>query len=173
MILCQGCSRESSTHTAHIVNGEDAGQCEIPWQVKLQSPPCGGTLIAPRWVLTASHCYGNERKYGGKVWMGSNHVEQKGQYYQEFKIKRFIQHPDYDRSSKSHDIALVELDGEAKLNKCVNLAKLPERSLEAGNTCQISGFGGTREGEFRSKTLKKADVTILSNGECKNTGYSS
>ena len=48
-----------------IINGRDADPGEWPWMVSLQltfsgapidSHRCGGTLIAPQWVLTAAHC---------------------------------------------------------------------------------------------------------------------
>merc|ERR1719471_1526045 len=37
-----------------IVNGRPAPECAWPWQVHLGG--CGGTLIAPQWVLSAAHC---------------------------------------------------------------------------------------------------------------------
>ncbi|MEP9387288.1 serine protease [Mesorhizobium sp. KR9-304] len=45
-----------------IVNGIPAAQGSWPWQVRILAGPddkkgfCGGSLIRPRWVLTAAHC---------------------------------------------------------------------------------------------------------------------
>jgi secreted trypsin-like serine protease len=45
-----------------IVAGTEAAEGKFPYQVRLYSSIeddggfCGGSLIAPQWVLTASHC---------------------------------------------------------------------------------------------------------------------
>lgn len=42
-----------------IVQGHDASPHAWPWQVSLRENgghSCGGTLIRPDWVLTATHC---------------------------------------------------------------------------------------------------------------------
>ena len=48
-----------------IVGGTKARPGDWPWQAMLRSPRgwsfCGGTLIAPQWVLTASHCLWRKR----------------------------------------------------------------------------------------------------------------
>lgn len=45
-----------------IVAGTEAPEGKYPWQVRLYSSMedqrgfCGGTIIAPQWILTAGHC---------------------------------------------------------------------------------------------------------------------
>ena len=46
-----------------IVGGTDAPKGAWPWQAQIRTTSgflfCGGTLVAPQWVVTAAHCVPN------------------------------------------------------------------------------------------------------------------
>lgn len=47
---------------SRIVGGEDAASNQFPYQVSLRlnhSHICGGSIITPNYILTASHCIGS------------------------------------------------------------------------------------------------------------------
>ena len=108
-----------------IVGGQNALQGEFPFIVSLRSGSyghfCGGSLIAPNWVLTAAHCV----KGGSvdEVWIGLlNQKDTAG--VEKMKVLKVIPHEKYNSSTMDSDFALIQLEQSA-------LVKQPLPMLDA------------------------------------------
>ena len=58
LFLRSECGR-SSISTARVTGGNEARHGDFPWQVLLLEygqSICGGSIISPKWIKTASHC---------------------------------------------------------------------------------------------------------------------
>jgi len=150
-----------------IVNGQDADPCEWRWQVSFQGS-CGGTLIAPSWIISAAHC---ARAGLTKVTVGDYNInsdQDNPGKVKTFNVKQWYNHPKYgDPVGNAHDFALVEIDGAVDTNECVGFAKLPTSSLTPGAKCWITGWGTLQSGGQQPSRLQEAVVTTVSNEECK------
>ena len=105
---CSGYS-DYSTPCINCLGGRQANQGRWPWQVailnKYREVFCGGTLVAPGWILTAAHCV---RKHLF-VRLGEHDlVEQEGSEL-EYAVKVARIHPDYNPDTVDNDVALLKI----------------------------------------------------------------
>lgn len=81
-------------------------------------------------------------------------------------------HDDWNESTITDDICLIELDEPVELTEAIKVVKLPSRSdaseLYENQPCKVSGWGLTDGfGNSVSPVLNYAESTILSNKQCR------
>lgn len=133
-IVVFGCTTFASAASLRIINGNPAAEKDFPWHVSIIGKTesgslqlCGGSLIAADWVLTAAHCVigyiesqiffngfsyvlylsiFNCRMVSMELGFGTNFIREPKI---SLNVTEYIIHPEYDRSKRHHDLALIPL----------------------------------------------------------------
>ena len=159
-----------------IVHGADSEQCVWRWQVSLSSSIagqfCGGTLIAPDWVLTAAHCVAHVRHRCGvrnlRVGAGSKQRDSsKANGLVERHVSKIYVHPLYNENVQhDYDFALLKLDKPMPMNECIGVACLPNTPEKVDTKCHITGWGTLASRGSTPEVLQEASVSLLNMDDC-------
>jgi secreted trypsin-like serine protease len=156
-----------------IIGGADASISDFPWQIYLiaGSYQCGGSIIAPGWVVTAAHCVETS---SGSIIPATSMVITAGSttpttFGSHYYVSQVIPHPSYNSGSLMNDIALLKLRSSISCANCksiklVNADNVTEGYTDPGKTVWITGWGTTDVTHSTvPTTLQKALIPIVSN----------
>jgi hypothetical protein len=157
----------NATVQPRIVGGTPVPAGQYPWTTALLDANlqqgCGGSLIDPRWVVTAAHCVNN---YSAFVRVGSVDLTAGGQV---IAVVQRIIHPAYNAGTLANDIALLQL-----ATPVVGIAPIPVSNVApaVGNLVRQMGWGSTvSTGNGGSQFLLRLDSDVLPLANCTlNTG---
>jgi len=175
-----------SNRPKRVVGGSDALEQEVPWQVELQRFGdfiCGGAVVSRHAVVTAAHCLAPclpPQTYSvvvGSLAIGwHKHIPEP--HEQEFKVDKFVLHPDWDPHTLANDVALVFISGEGMqwsswvIPICLATPGSPPAPAtpsllhNQGEEMFLSGFGDTEEDGEVALTLQVANLPLVSQAKC-------
>ncbi len=162
-----------------VIGGTPAAIAKMPWIVYLEVGltdgtrwSCGGTLIAPRYVLTAAHCVIDKGvTIPARTLTGvAGRADLRGRDGTPFAVTKIAVHPRYSKNSEReggpYDAAVLELASDLPYQPLALATAADAAAFAAGVTARIAGWGLTATGGSASNLLLQATLPVVGDADC-------
>ena len=170
---------------ARIINGQEVNPPgKFPWMVGIvgvrvflgeetESFWCGGTVVSPEYVMSASHCYFSDAGSPNtnfdffRVKVGAHNIDEPDL---DIDVDEIFGHPRYVGATFENDVALLKLKTslDSKKYPPVQLSWDSDDYLENTNTI-VMGWGTNENGNLNTK-LHQVSVPTVSKATCSQLG---
>uniref|UniRef100_A0A1I8MZQ1 Peptidase S1 domain-containing protein n=1 Tax=Musca domestica TaxID=7370 RepID=A0A1I8MZQ1_MUSDO len=166
LLLLSPASSQSTQSLARIVGGTKTTINNVPYLVQLRQQGnfiCGGTLVAPRFVVTAAHCVIGIRPGQLTVVGGATRLSQRGV---RRAVRKVIRPSSFTMKNLSRDVAVLKLASPMRGSNTRPIA-LNTAKLSRNMSVRVSGWGLTKENSNRvSAQVRTVTVPIISKARC-------
>ena len=170
----EGAALAAAKRNTRIVGGEEARPGAWPWQVNLsiklgegRTSRCGGSVIAPRWVLTAAHCVEGGIKPGDlSVLVGTHDLDKGGQ---RIAVRAIRMHHNYtgEAWTDGNDIALLQLAEPVGVPAVRLLDAARSKGVATpGTLATVTGWGVMEEGGSVATKLMEVKLPLVETRMC-------
>ncbi|XP_075210710.1 trypsin-7-like isoform X2 [Lycorma delicatula] len=172
-ITFSGCGERNEA--GRIVGGKPTDVNEFPWMARLSyfnKFYCGGMLINDRYVMSAAHCVKGFMWFMIKVTFGEHDRCAKNQKPESRFVIRVLT-GDFSYFNFNHDISLLRLNDRVPVTETIRPICLPKNpdELYEGTRAIAAGWGTLKEDGDPACILQEVEVPVMSNDECRRTGY--
>jgi len=176
-----GSLNSQGTATMRIVGGQTAASNSWPWQAHLsvcgkwygvlECNICGGSVISPKWIVSAAHCVPDDPS--GTIILGAHQISQGGT--QRVPVKKFIKHTSWNKPKMfDNDLSLLELTELARMSSEVSPICISHSGtcFAPQTPCVVTGWGLTSETGGFPDDLQEVAVRLITEKKCKTfQGY--
>ncbi|XP_011211648.2 chymotrypsin-2 [Bactrocera dorsalis] len=150
-----------------IVGGDEVALGAIPYQVAIKNTfgefVCGGSIVAPEWILTAGHCMDWPKQYL-KIVTGTVEWNKPGG---EYTVEDVKVHCLYNKPTYHNDIALVRLSKPIEFDSNTAAVELAtSNTLKDGDSVVLSGWGSLKAWGNAVSKLNKVSLKYLDHATC-------
>lgn len=165
-------SQDKEMKSNKIVGGIESDIKKHPYVVSLQRANgghyCGGSLVAPNFVLSAGHCVDFIAPKDMKIVIGSQNNSASASTAEVHKVVKVTTHPEFVNtwSEISHDYAVIELATSSKFAPIDMIDMEEDAFVLGGGNSTTMGWGTTSEGGSLARTLMEVTVPLVTTEKC-------